>query len=461
MDLASNEPPPSLGAEARALGKLALPLMVAQGGQMLMGVVDTIVVGRTTPVDMAAVTLANGVIGTIGVFVIAAGTGIEPYVGQAFGAGEHLRARSWLWQGAHLGWVLSLPLALLTVLATFLFVPSGLSPELSKTASLYVLGRLPSFASFGLMIALKSYLACTNRSFPILLSVGVANVVNLVLDLALVLGWFGLPRLGALGAAIATSISSWLIVLILGLAIAQRPLAPADSAQLGRAPDRMMMARIFRLGWPIGSQASVEVGIFMLVAWLIGRMGEVELSGHSIALNLASLTFMTALGISNAATARVAYHIGAERPGEARRAGLLAIAAGAGFMSLTGALFLLAPGPLAALFTPDPAVRALGRPLVMIAGAFALWDGVQAVSNGALRGAGDTAWAFYANVAAHWVIGLPVGLVLAHHFELGARGYWWGLTAGLAGVAITLFFRFLSLSKGPLRRLEGPAPGPT
>jgi MATE family multidrug resistance protein len=174
-----------------------------------------------------------------------------------------------------------------------------------------------------------------------------------------------------------------------------------------------------------------------------------------VALTLASLTFMTAFGIANAATARVGFHVGrGDTPG-ARRAGLIAIALGASFMGTAGLTFQFIPELLASAFTPERSVVLAAAPLVVIAGVFATSDGVQAVSAGALRGAGDTRWPFWTNLASHWVIGFPVAWWLGMRLGLGPAGFWWGLTAGLSMVALTLFVRFLLMSRRPIARLDG------
>ena len=192
------------------------------------------------------------------------------------------------------------------------------------------------------------------------------------------------------------------------------------------------------------------MGIFAAVATLIGRGGDVDLAAHQIAISLASYAYMNAVGIASATTARVGFHVGAERPDEARVAGLLGMGLGASFMMGAAAVFLFAAGPLASLFSAEPDVQALGTSLLRVAGAFAVVDGIQVVSAGALRGAADTKMAFYVNLVAHWLIGLPVGLLL--HGRIGPAGYWWGLTAGLSLVAVVLCLRFVRLSPVALQK---------
>ena len=198
----------------------------------------------------------------------------------------------------------------------------------------------------------------------------------------------------------------------------------------------------------------MEVGVFAAVGALIGRYGDVELAAHQVALSLASVPFMCAVGIANATTARVGFHIGADRALEARHAGFLGIGIGGLFMALTGLAFLIFDLELARAFTDEAPVYELGADLLRIAGVFAVADGVQAVSAGALRGAGDTKSAFWVNFAAHWLVGLPVAVGLVTWFDLGVHGFWWGLTLGLGLVAVVLSARFHVLMRGGVAKLE-------
>jgi MATE family multidrug resistance protein len=213
----------------------------------------------------------------------------------------------------------------------------------------------------------------------------------------------------------------------------------------------LSVGKVLRLGTPIGLQLLAEMGVFSLVAVLAGRLGKVAVSAHHVAIGLASFTFMGVLGISGATAVRVGHAVGEGR--SPRRAGLLGIAMGAAFMACTGALFLVMPRSLVALFTNDPAIAELGVTLLGIAAAFQLFDGIQGVAAGALRGAGDIRFPFVANVAAHWLVGLPLALVLGFTLGRGAPGLWWGLLAGLALVAMLLLWRFLRISQRRVERL--------
>jgi MATE family multidrug resistance protein len=284
----------------------------------------------------------------------------------------------------------------------------------------------------------------------------VANAVNVVACGALVLGddalaRMGLPRvglrpLGALGAGIASSIANGVLAAcVLVPAWRARPRGPAPEGSA------VSIARVLTLGTPIGLQLLAEIGVFSLVAVLAGRLGTVAVSAHQIAIGLASLTFMGVLGISGATSVRVGHAIGEGR--SPRRSGVVGIAMGAGFMIICGIVFLSAPRVLVGWFTNDAAIAALAARLLLIAAAFQLFDGIQGVAAGALRGAGDVRIPFFAIAGAHWVVGFPLAIYLGFHRALGAPGLWWGLLGGLAVVAVFLTWRFLVICRTTIARV--------
>jgi MATE family multidrug resistance protein len=434
--------------EVGRLLRLAAPMMLAQGGLMTMGVVDTWVIGRVSALEMGAVSLGNTLAAVILVLGLGLVMGLEPLVSQAHGAGEGAAAKAWFATGVWLALLASAPLALLLWGATRVLAPAGVAPAIVEVTTLYVYARLPGVPFNVLYGACRSFLSSVERVRPVLVAVVVANVVNLVADVVLV---FGLG-MGAVGVGLATS-AAWAIMFLIAAA-AGRAAAGQDTLRLP-PPDPAALAQVARLGWPIGLQLSVEVGIFALVGVLVARFGEVALSGHHIALTLASLTFMGAVGLAVATTTRVGSHIGAGDAPAARRSGFLGVGLGAAFMGLGGLTFIVFAEPLAAAFAPGaPEVIRVGAALLRIAAVFSVADGVQVVAAGALRGAGDTRWPFYANAAAHWLIGFPLALYWGFEAGLGVEGFWWALALGLVGVASTLTLRFAWLSRRGLARLR-------
>jgi len=193
--------------------------------------------------------------------------------------------------------------------------------------------------------------------------------------------------------------------------------------------------------------------VFAGTGVLMGRMGTQVMAAHQVALQMASMTFAVALGIGSATSVQVARAIGRRDAAATRRAGLSGIAVGAGFMAVMAVLMWTVPESLVRIMTSDAEVVPAAARLLIIAAVFQVVDGVQAVSAGALRGAGETRWTFVANVVGHWGVGAPVGLILAFAVGLGPVGLWWGLTTGLAVVALALSLKFAHLSRRPIAQL--------
>jgi MATE family multidrug resistance protein len=210
---------------------------------------------------------------------------------------------------------------------------------------------------------------------------------------------------------------------------------------------------MLKLGAPIGAQMVLEIGAFSAVAFLMGWLGVVEVAAHQVAINLASLTFMVPLGVGSAAAVIVGRAVGGGDAAAVRRSSVAALLAGAAFMSITAALFIGVPHALANLYTRDAAVLALAAVLLPIAGVFQVFDGLQVVAIGVLRGLGDTHVPMIANVVAFWCIGMPVSLWLAFSLRLGAIGLWWGLVLGLFMVACFLIARVVQRARGDVTRV--------
>jgi MATE family multidrug resistance protein len=435
--------------ELREQWQLSVPLALGHLAQHLMGLVDTALLGRYSDTALAGAGIGNSLTFAITVFGLGAVMGLDTLIPQALGAGEDGRARRLLDQGAWLAVLVGLPLTAIAAAMPLLLPVAGVEAEVADQAAIYLWWRLPAIIPFLVFVALRSYLQALGLTRPIVLSMVIGNIVNVGADLTLIFGVdsLGIPALGATGAAVATSVVSLATMLVL-VAVVRAANTPD---QLG-PPDPTMRRRIFGLGWPVGSQLVVEVGIFALASVGAGRLGTVPAGAHQVALTLISFTFAVAIGIGAATSVRVGRAVGRADPPATRRAGLTGLGFGAGFMTLTALLFLLVPAELARLFTDDGAVIAAAVPLIRIGAVFQLSDGAQAIAAGALRGAGDTRSPLWGNVVGHYAIGVPVMLGLAFAADYGAPGLWWGLSAGLTATAVILIARFLFISARPIER---------
>jgi len=433
-----------------ALLRLAIPVVVVQVGIMFMGTVDTLMVGRLSPRALAAVAIGN-LYSVIGIFF---GQGIllalDPLINQAHGAGDRPAVIRAFQRALLLALILAIPITLYHLFAgpilTALRQPHDVIPLADAYDRWLVPGVLP-FLAFGV---LRGTMQAFHRLRPVVITIVVANLCNALLNWVFIYGHLGSPALGVAGSALATTLSRWLMVLML-LGLARDVFAPLLSPWHAEAHDRTALVRMLKIGVPIALQYELEIACFGGVAFLAGAMGTIQVASHQIAINLAALTYMVPLGVSAAATVLVGSAVGAGQPDEVRRRAGTSIGVGAGFMALTATLFVTLPGFLAALYTNDPAVLALATVLIPLAGIFQVFDGVQVVAIGVLRGLADTKTPFIISLIGYWLIGMPVGVVLAYPFNRGVAGLWWGLVLGLGAVAGILVHRVRAALRTPDR----------
>jgi MATE family multidrug resistance protein len=430
-------------ADLRAMLELALPVVGAQLGIMLMGVVDTIMVGHLSREALAATALGNLYFYVASVFGMGALMALDPVVAQAVGA----RDDDAITRAVQRGLVMATALG---VLGSLLLYPAepvlrllGQQPEIIPDGARYARICIPGIFPFFWFIVFRQTLQAMKRVAPVLVVVGAANLVNVALNWALIYGHAGAPAMGVAGSAWATSISRWFMavaLLFVSQGAIRHHLLPLHRASLDWAP----FSRMVRLGVPIGAQYALEYGAFAAGALLMGILGTTEIAAHQIAINLASLTFMVPMGISAATAVLVGQAIGGGDEAGARRAALAGMLCGVAFMCATAVVFLAAPTFFARIYTEDPAVLALAGALIPIAGVFQVFDGTQVVAGGVLRGVGDTKAPMVINVLGFWLVGIPVCAALTFPLGFGAIGLWWGIVVALATVATLLLLRVRS-----------------
>lgn len=440
-------------ADIEAMVRLALPVVVVQVGMMLLGVVDTMVVGRLSSQALAAVALGHVVVIGVSSFGVGMLLALDPLVAQAVGAGDPVRASRAVQRGLVIATLLMVPSTLLLLPSETALTLLRQPPETVPLAAAYVHICIPGLLPFFGFVVLRQSLQAMERLQPIVLTIVFVNLFNLVADWALVFGAGPLPSLGPLGSAWATTASRTLLFLVL-LVVARKELAPVlrrfDRQALLPGP----LWRTIRLGTPIGFQVQLEIIAFAVIALLMGGLGTVQMAAHQVAINLASLTFMVPLGVGSASAIRVGHAIGRGDASGARRAASSGLLLGVAFMTLTAIAFLGLPTLLASAYTSVDEVIFLSAQLIPIAGFFQIFDGLQVVSSGVLRGAGDTRAPLVINIVGFWLVGLPVSLLLGFHFGFGPRGLWWGLVAGLGAVATILVSRVMWELRGEVARLE-------
>ncbi len=439
-------------ADLAAMARLAIPVVVVQVGMMLFGVVDTMVVGRLSSEALAAVALGHVAVITISSFGVGLILGIDPLLNQALGARDTDAFRRAFQRGLVLAIGLMIPTTLFLLPMETILGLLGQPPEIVPTAAAYARISIPGLLPFYGWVVLRLALQAMEKLRPVVMTVVLVNLFNLVADWVLVFGAGPVPQLGPIGSAWASTIARTLLFAVI-LVIDRDDLGPLfrfDRESFRRRP----LVRAFTLGLPIGFHLQLELVAFTVIALLMGGMGTLTMAAHQVAINLASLTFMVPLGVAQATAVRVGNAIGAGSSTRARRAASSGLLLGAGFMTLTGILFIAAPGLLARAYTSAGDVVALAATLIPIAGFFQVVDGLQVVSAGVLRGAGDTRAPLVVNIIGFWLIGFPTSMVLGFTLGYGPQGLWWGLVAGLTAVAFFLLVRIAFRFRGDLERLQ-------
>lgn len=424
---------------------------------MLMGVVDTLMVGRLSAADLAAVSLGNLYFFVFAMFGMGVLLSLDPVVSQAVGAEDDESVARGIQRGLLLAVGLSVGTALVLMpaypLLTLLRQPEEVVPLAAGYAHAVIAGVFPFLA----FVVFRQTLQAMGRLKAIVAAVVVANLMNVFLNWTLVMGHLGAPRLGSIGTGWASSISRWTLLVTLVL-LARGTLVPLLRPFRPGVREMAPLMRMLRLGTPIGFQLMLEYGAFAFTGILVGLLGTIPMAAHQIAINLASLTFMVPLGVGQATAVLVGRSVGRGDPSGARRAASAGLIMGGAFMATSAAAFLLLPGGLARLYTTEGMVLTLAATLIPIAGIFQVSDGLQVVAAGVLRGVGDTRVPALANAAGFWVLGIPVGLVLGFKAGMGAVGLWWGLAVGLGAVAVFLVTRVGVRLAGQLERIDVDRP---
>jgi MATE family multidrug resistance protein len=420
--------------------RLAVPVVVIQVGMMAMGVVDTIMVGHISAQALAAVALGNLYFFGLAVFAMGTLMVLDPVVAQAVGARDRPAIARAVQRGVLLAALLAVPTALLLTVAAPVFALVRQPAEVVPLAAAYAVRTAPGVLPFLLFIVFRQSLQAMGRTAPIVAAIIAANLANGALNWAFIFGHLGFPAMGVAGSAWATSISRGLLILTLWLG-ARRQLNPMLSPIRREIWQLEPLGRMLRLGLPIGAQHVLEFGAFALVALMMGWIGTREMAGHQIAINLAALTFMVPLGVGDAGSVLVGQAVGRGDVAGTRSAARAALACGVAFMALTGAVFLALPVPLARLYTRDLDVIAVAVLLIRIAGVFQIFDGLQVVAAGILRGLGDTRAPMLVCLLGYWLLGIPLSAYLGFVARQGPTGLWWGLVLGLGVVATLLLLR--------------------
>jgi MATE family multidrug resistance protein len=445
----------SLRRELEQVARLSAPVALAQIGLVMIGVVDTLMLGRVGVVELAAGALGNAWQWTFLSFGLGLVMGIDPMISQAHGRGDGPGTALALQRGIVLALIVSLPIMLACAVSKHGLLALGQDRAVAELAGHYNLLKLPSVPAFLVYSALRQYLQGRGLMGPATWVMWTGNLVHVLLDWGLIFGRFGLPALGVQGAAIASSISTALLVLLLACWVVALRLHQGAWRRWDQASfSRRGLLWTARLGVPIGLQISLESTAFSLSTTMAGWLGREALASHQVVLNMASLAFMLPLGISQGASVRVGNLIGAGDEQGMRRAAKVSIALGAAVMVFSAVAFSVLRFELPGLYTEDRRVVALAAQILPLAGAFQLFDGTQVVAGGVLRGMGRPDAAAVVNLIGYYAIALPCAYAFGFVWGHGLVGIWAALAAGLTLVAIALLIRVVRTASRPLAALR-------
>ena len=432
-----------LKRELRSLLALAIPVILSELGWMSMSIVDTIMVGRLSAEAIGAVGMGNAIYYAPALFGIGILLGLDTLVSQAYGRGDFDDCHRWLSQGVYIAIAFTPVLMVFLWAAPLAFSHLGVNRAVSQQTADYL--RMLNWGTLPLLLyaAFRRYLQGVKYIGPVTFALISANLINWAGNWALISGHLGFPAMGVRGSALSTCLARVYMAGVLIFA-AWKNEARRGHSLFAHWPG-VIFSRIrslLKLGVPAAGQIVMEVGAFGAATVMAGRLSPVALAAHQIALNCAAFSYMVPLGTSAAAAVAVGHAVGAGDGPRARRAGWLALAIGVGFMACAAIVFLLAPHAVLVVYTNQAAVVNMGVPLLALAAAFQIFDGIQTISTGALRGLGETRVPMLANFAGYWIFGLPLGYVLCFWRRQGIFGLWIGLTLALISIAMVVLFQW-------------------
>lgn len=427
--------------ELRPMLSLAIPVVLAEMGWFAMSIVDTVMVGPLGPAAIGAVGTGSILFMTLMVFGFGTLLALDTFVSQSFGAGRIDECHRWLFAGLQLAAILAVVLMVVAQvgvlgLPSFGFHPD-LLPQLQAYSRLLVWSAPPLFA----YVVFRRYLQAMNLVRPVMIALVAANLMNAFVNWVFIYGNLGAPALGVVGAAWATVASRVVLAgSLFAVIVYQERDRPSGLHDVPFAWDPARVSRLFRLGWPAALQITFEVGVFAAASALAGRISPLAAAANQVVLNIAGFIFMIPFGLASAAAVRVGQAVGrGDAPGM-RRAGWTALGIASTVMCASAVLFFTVPEFLIRIYSSDPHVIETGVVLLFICSVFQLFDGLQTVTTGALRGLGDTRTPMMANLIGHWAIGLPVGYTLCFHWGWGVAGLWTGLSVGLILIGAVLLW---------------------
>ena len=423
---------------------IAYPAVLTMISQTVMSFTDAVMVGRLGAVELAGVGLAGTLVWGLYSFFNGLVNGVNTFVAQDYGAGRYRNIGSMTWQGIYFAIFSGVVLFVLSIYSTDLFRLLGPEADVQAVGATYLEIRMRGGLFIILWMCFSAFLrGLGDTRTPLKITV-LANVLNIAGDYVLIFGKLGFPRLETEGAAIATIFANGVGAVVFFVIFLSKQNATDYATRSGWWPQLRKMRRLSGVGAPIGLQWLLDMGSFIFFSALIGRIGTTELAASEATIRLMSLSFMPVFGVSIAATTLVGQYIGSNEIPFAVRSGQSALRLGFLYTIFIAFVFLVFPGRLVGLINSDPEVVAIGAGIIRMVAVFQIFDGLGIVSNGCLRGAGDTRWAMYIGVGYAWLMFVPLAYVGGFVLKGGALGAWAGATIYIIALGLTFFMRFRS-----------------
>lgn len=429
---------------------LAIPIVISQLGHTLVQTADSIIVGHFAgTISLAASSLVHSIFMVVMVIGIGISYGLTPLIAQENGKGNKLECGKLLSNSLYLNIITGIILfAVIYLGSVYLLTHLKQNEEVIAQAKPYL--NVLGFSIIPLMVFLTFKQFAEGLGFTkqaMMVSIW-GNVLNVILGITFVKGLFGIKPMGLIGVGYSTLIDRSLMAVVMAVYVFRSKHFQAYLKQFTmRLIDKVRMSKIFKIGLPTALQYTFEVSAFSGAAILIGTIGAIEQASHQVAINLAAMTYMMASGIASAAGIKSGNNFGKHDFADLRKSAIASYHIVIVFMCVAALSFIVFNGFLPKLFTDDFAVISIASGLLLIAALFQLFDGIQVVGLGVLRGMGDVNIPTLITFASYWIFGLPVGYFLGIVMEIGVNGIWLGLTLGLLVASLLLFIRFNLLTK--------------
>jgi MATE family multidrug resistance protein len=432
--------------EANTLIKLATPVLIASVAQTGMGFVDTVMAGGVSATDMAAVSIAASIWLPSILFGVGLLMALVPVVAQLNGSGRQKKISFEIQQGIAMALLISVPISLVLLQTKFILGLMDVEQLMADKTIGYMHAVIYAVPAFLLFQALRSLTDGMSLTKPAMVIGFIGLLINIPLNWIFVYGKFGAPALGGVGCGVATAIVYWIMfTLLLLYVLTSDRLAKVEVFKTFHKPDTGALLRLLKLGFPVAAAMFFEVTLFAVVALLVAPLGSLVVAAHQVAINFSSLVFMLPMSIGAATSIRVGHRLGEENVEGARIASHVGLIVSVVLASMTALLTIAFREQIALLYTDNRAVIEMALHLLLFAAIYQITDAIQVVAAGALRGYKDMAAIFNRTFIAYWVLGLPLGYILAMTDwivePLGAQGFWLGFIIGLSSAAIMLGLR--------------------